>query len=76
VLTVDSTEAIKQAVMAGVGVALVSRLAVATEVAAGRLARAAVRGLTVRHPVYHVRRRDRSPSPAATAFVRLLTADR
>ena len=73
VLTVDSTEAIKQAVMAGVGVALVSRLAVATDVAAGRLARVNVRGLSVRHPVYHVRRRDRSPSPAAAAFVRLLT---
>ena len=72
VLTVDSTEAIKQAVMAGVGVALVSRLAVATEVAAGRLARVAVRGLSVRHPVYHVRRRDHAPSPAAAAFVRLL----
>jgi DNA-binding transcriptional LysR family regulator len=74
VLTVDSTEAIKQAVMAGVGVSLISRLAVATEVAAGRLARVNVRGLSVKHPVYHVRRRDRAPSPAATAFVRLLVA--
>ncbi len=74
VLTVDSTEAIKQAVMAGVGVALVSRLAVATEIAAGRLARVNVRGLSVRCPVFHVRRRDRTPSPAATAFVRLLVA--
>ena len=72
VLTVDSTEAIKQAVMAGVGVALVSRLAVSAEVAAGRLVRVAVRGLAVRHPVYHVRRTDRSPAPAALAFVRLL----
>ena len=72
VMTVDSTEAIKQAVMAGVGVALVSRLAVATEVAAGRLARVNVRGLSVRHPVFHVRRRDRTATPAATALVRLL----
>ena len=72
VLTVDSTEAIKQAVMAGVGVAVVSRLAVSAEVAAGRLVRVNVRGLTVRCPVYHVRRRDRSPSAAATAFVGLL----
>ena len=72
VLTVDGTESIKQAVMAGVGVALVSRLAASADVAAGRLARVNVRGLTVRHPVFHVRRRDRTPSPAAAAFVGLL----
>ena len=74
VLTVDSTEAIKAAVAAGVGVALVSRLAVSAEVAAGQLVRVNVRGLAVRHPVYHVRRRDRSPSVAAAAFVRLLSS--
>ena len=72
VLTVDSTEAIKAAVVAGVGVALLSRLAVAAEVAAGLLVRVNVRGLTVRCPVYHVRRGDRAASPAATAFVELL----
>ncbi len=72
VLTVDSTEAIKEDVAAGVGVALVSRLAAAGDVAGGRLVRVAVRGLTVRCPVFHVRRRDRPPSPAAAAFVRLL----
>ena len=41
-------------------------------VAAGRLVRVNVRGLTVRCPVYHVCRRDRSASAAATAFVGLL----
>ncbi len=75
VLTVDSTEAIKEAVAAGVGVALVSRLAVSADVAAGRLVRLNVRGLSVRVPVHHVRRRDRKPSPAAAAFVGLLSAD-
>jgi DNA-binding transcriptional LysR family regulator len=35
VLTVSSTEAIKQAVIAGVGVAMVSRLAIQTEIATG-----------------------------------------
>ena len=44
VLTVDSTEAIKAAVAAGVGVALVSRLAVAADVAAGTLVRVRVAG--------------------------------
>jgi DNA-binding transcriptional LysR family regulator len=74
VLTVSSTEAIKQAVMAGLGVAMVSKLAVRTEVAAGQLAVLAVKGLSIRYPIYHVRRRDRSPSAAAAAFLELFKA--
>ena len=68
VLSLGSTEAVKQAVAAGMGVAMVSRLAVAGDVAAGRLVVLKVNGLTVRRPVYDVRPRGRSESKAAAAF--------
>jgi DNA-binding transcriptional LysR family regulator len=76
VMTVGSTEAIKQAVIAGVGAAVVSRLAVATEIAANLLVVADVRGLSVRCPVWHVWRKDRAVSAAAKAFVAMVAGRR
>ena len=61
-------ETIKQAVMAGLGVALISGHTVATEVEAGRLALLDVAGLPIRRQWYALRRADRTLGPAAAAF--------
>ena len=71
----ESTEAIKKAVEAGLGVSILSAHAVELEVACGRLS-------TVRHPALACRRQfyivshgDRRLSPAARAFAALLEED-
>jgi DNA-binding transcriptional LysR family regulator len=72
VLTVASTEAIKQAVIAGLGVAMVSRLAIQTEIAAGLLAELKIKGLAIRYPIHHLWRRGRSQSKLAAEFLGML----
>jgi DNA-binding transcriptional LysR family regulator len=72
VLTVASTEAIKQAVIAGLGVAMVSRLSIRTEIEARQIVELPVKGMAIRYPIYHVRRRGRSKSQAVTAFLQML----
>ena len=72
VLSLSSTEAVKQAVAAGLGVAMVSKLVVAADAAEGRLAVLRVSGLTIRRPVHHVSVPSRKASRAAAAFVCVL----
>lgn len=72
VLALGSTEAVKQAVAAGLGLAVVPRLAIRNELAAGRLREVRVAGLPTRRPLYVVRRRGRHESKAAAAFVCVL----
>ena len=67
-----STQAIKQAVRAGVGVALISRRAVEDECRAGLLSCLRVRDLRFARAFYLVTHRDRSRSPLAEAFVELV----
>ena len=71
-VSVGSLEAVKRAVMAGMGVSVVSELAVAAEVAAGTLAVVDVADLPIRRPLHLARRRDRPDGPAAAALVRIL----
>jgi DNA-binding transcriptional LysR family regulator len=68
-----SNEAVKQAVMAGCGAAFLSALSVQRELHRGELAAVAVSGLQVERRFWLAVRRGRSLSPAAEAFVRLLT---
>jgi DNA-binding transcriptional LysR family regulator len=63
-----SNETIKQAVMAGLGIALISGHTVATELADGRLTMLDVEGLPVRRRWFAVRRSDKVLGPAATAL--------
>lgn len=63
-----SNESIKQAVMAGLGVALISAHTIALEVEVGRLAILDVVGTPVRRQWFSVSRADRASSPAMTAF--------
>lgn len=67
-IELGSNETIKQAVMAGMGIALLSTHTVATEVHDGRLAVLDVEGLPIVRTWYLVRRRDRRILPAAQAL--------
>jgi DNA-binding transcriptional LysR family regulator len=71
-MALGSTEAIKRVVAEGVGLAIVSRLAVSAESAAGRLAVLPVAGLRIARPLHLVRRRGRRDGPALQAFCAVL----
>jgi LysR family transcriptional regulator, low CO2-responsive transcriptional regulator len=65
VLELGSTEAIKEAVLAGMGIAVVSRRSVEAEVRAGRLKALRVAGLSLTRGLFVVRDRRRAlPTPA------------
>lgn len=72
VLTLSATEAIKRAVAAGLGLAIVSRLCVDLELASGLLVEVPVRALKLRRPLHELTLRGRQPSPAVRAFTGLL----
>ncbi len=65
---IGSNETIKQAVMAGMGIALLSAHTIEAEVADGRLVVLDVQGLPIVRTWYLVRRRDRRILPAAQAL--------
>lgn len=73
-LTLGSTEAVKQAAAAGLGLTVVSALAAADLVALGKLHRVRVKGLAIRRTLTRLHLRDRAPSVAARAFDALLDA--
>ena len=63
-----SNESIKQSVMAGLGIALISAHTIATEVELGRLVILDVVGTPIRRQWFLVSRSDRSLSPSMAAF--------
>lgn len=73
VMSLGSTEAVKRAVTAEMGLAFVSRLTLDLELAAGRLAVIALADFSVPRLLHRLRARGRHPSHAARAFVSLLT---
>jgi DNA-binding transcriptional LysR family regulator len=72
VLTLASTEAIKRAVLAGMGFALVSLRSIEWEVQAGRLRTVPIQGLEFRRPLHLLWLTDRTLSPTAKAFAEML----
>jgi DNA-binding transcriptional LysR family regulator len=72
VMALGSTEAIKRVVAEGVGLAIVSRLAVRAECVAGTLAVLPVPGLRIERPLHLVRRKGRRDGPALQAFCGVL----
>src|SRR3954463_493367 len=71
----DSNEAIKRSVAAGLGVGFVSRLVVADELERGELVSFAVDGAgPMRRSVYVVRPDGRAPTPSERAFIATLRA--
>jgi DNA-binding transcriptional LysR family regulator len=67
-----STEAIKQAVAAGLGIAVVSRAAAADQLALGYIRVLELKGVTFRRDLTELRLTGRAPSAAAVAFRALL----
>jgi len=68
-LELGHTEAIKQAVMAGLGVAFVSIHAARGELATGRLKRVRLRGLRIQRHFHVIRNESRSLTARAQAFI-------
>lgn len=71
-LSLASPEAIKNAVAAGMGVAIVSRLSVELEVRAGSLGIIPVKDWALRRPLHLQLVRGRSASPAAARFLEIV----
>ncbi len=65
---IGSNETIKQAVMAGLGLSLISAHTIEAEVAAGRLAVLDVKGLPIVRQWFLVRRANWSPTPVGEAM--------
>jgi len=76
VMELDHTEAIKQSVMAGFGVAFVSTYAVSGEVASGRLRAVRLRGLRVQRHFHVIHHESRRVTASARAFMELLAQAR
>jgi DNA-binding transcriptional LysR family regulator len=76
VMTLGSTEAIKNAVARGLGVALVSGLTLELELSSGRLRAIGLADLSIRRALHLLTLEGKPPSPAATEFLRLLRAHR
>jgi DNA-binding transcriptional LysR family regulator len=72
VMSLGSTEAIKRAVAAGVGIAIVSRLTVQQELQLGRLVVLRVPDLPINRPLHRLTLRGRQPSQAVAAFMKML----
>jgi len=74
VAVMGSTEAIRQGIKSGVGVSILSTLAVADDIASGRLKALAVEGLNLMRSFFLTRHRKRSLSPIGAAFIEFLKA--
>lgn len=71
-LRLSTTEAIKEAVAAGLGVGIVSGLAAKSDLALKRLSAVSVKGLNIRRPLYQVLRPNRQRPKAVIAFLYML----
>jgi DNA-binding transcriptional LysR family regulator len=72
ILTLDSTEAIKQAVAAGLGIAIISRAAASDQLALGRVRELRMAGLTIVRRLTRLHLVGRRPGAPAAAFNALL----
>lgn len=71
-MSLGSSEAIKRAVQAGVGIAIVSELTIESEVSAGQLVIIPLVDLSMRRPLQLLRAPGKSDSAAAAAFVQIV----
>jgi DNA-binding transcriptional LysR family regulator len=67
-----SSEALRRAALGGAGCAFLSTLAVGRELADGSLKKIEVEGLAITRSFYLARRRSRTLSPAAKAFMKTI----
>lgn len=71
-MELGSGEAIKQAVMAGIGIGVLSTFSLRQELAAGKLVLLDIEGLPLQRTWYAVHRRGKQLSPAAVKFIEFL----
>ena len=71
-MSLGSTEAIKRGVASGLGVAIVSKLALGTEMETGLLCPLTLSDLSITRPLHRVRLRGKSEGAAVQAFLTLL----
>jgi DNA-binding transcriptional LysR family regulator len=69
VAEVGSTEAVRQAIKAGVGVSILSQCAVADEPAAGGLKKVKIKDLSFKRSFYLITHKHRTQSPLCCAFL-------
>ncbi len=69
VAEVASTEAVRQSIKAKIGIAILSRFAVAEDLEHGSLVAVALNGITFHRPFYVARRQGRQLSPLCQAFL-------
>ncbi len=74
-MELGSNETIKQAVMAGLGIALISGHTIAAEMADGRLVALHVEGLPIVRQWFVLNRTDRALSAAGRAFLEFARAN-
>jgi DNA-binding transcriptional LysR family regulator len=74
-LSLASPEAVKSAVISGLGVTIISRLAIQSEVKLGSLGIIPVKNLVLRRPLYWEKLRGKTLSPSAVEFLQLLPTD-
>lgn len=74
VMAFDTTEAIKRAVAAGIGVAIVSHLSISLELKARTLATLQVSDLRIRRPLYQVRRKSAPTDGLLESFMQILNS--
>lgn len=75
VARIGSTEAIRQGIKNRMGVSILSAIAVAEDVAAGRLKTLSIEGLDLKRAFYLTHHRYRSLSPLCQAFIEYIDAE-
>ncbi len=74
VARIGSTEAIRQGVKSRIGVTILSSIAVAEDVAAGKLKTLFIDGLNLKRSFYLTHHRNRSLSPLSKTFIDFITS--
>jgi DNA-binding transcriptional LysR family regulator len=67
-MELGSTEAVKEALMAGFGISILSRISIRRELAEGSIVEVPIRGLTLKRDFYKVFHKRRALHPIAQAF--------
>jgi DNA-binding transcriptional LysR family regulator len=67
-MELGSTEAVKEAVMAGFGISILSRISIQHELTEGSIVEVPIRGLTMQRDFYEVCHSRRLLHPIAQAF--------
>lgn len=76
VAEMGSTEAVRQAIKAGVGVSILSECAVGDELAARSLKKVGIKGMSFQRAFYLIVHKHRTQSPLCHAFVKFLKGKR